>query len=164
MHGIYVKSFKLGLSLFFYFQQMSFFYLRRRKVCQNEKVKWLNAHLRIHRNSLSNKLFTKKLQQKVFIVSDTIFTKKKIAEWNRHFSHRLRFFIAISQYNGSIEKQIFTLHLFLFSRKPDPDPVPTDPGKSVPFGFRLSLLDFIDDEDNIENKKVVYKDINAASQ
>jgi len=54
--------------------------------------------------------------------------------------------------------------LFLFSRKPDPDPVPTDPGKSVPFGFRLSLLDFIDDEDNIENKKVVYKDINAASQ
>ena len=54
--------------------------------------------------------------------------------------------------------------MFLFSRKPDPDPVPTDPGKSVPFGFRLSLLDFIDDEDNIENKKVVYKDINAASQ
>ena len=54
--------------------------------------------------------------------------------------------------------------MFLFSRKPDHDPVPTDPGKSVPFGFRLSLLDFIDDEDNIENKKVVYKDINAVSQ
>ena len=53
--------------------------------------------------------------------------------------------------------------MFLFSRKP-PEPVPTDPGKSVPFGFRLSLLDFIDDEDNIENKKVVYKDINAVSQ
>ena len=144
---------------------MSFFYLRRRKVCQNEKVKWLNAHLSIHRNSISNKLFYKKVVEKSFYRLRHRLHKKKIAEWNRHFSHRLRFFIAISQYNGSIEKQIFTIHLFLFSRKKkEPyDPVPTDPGKSVPFGFRLSLLDFIDDEDNIENKKVVYKDINAAS-
>ena len=67
MHGIYVKSFKLGLSLsFFLFLANVFFYLRRRKVCQNEKVKWLNAHLSIHRNSISNKLFYKKVVEKSF--------------------------------------------------------------------------------------------------
>ena len=97
MHGIYVKSFKLGLSLsFFLFLANVFFYLRRRKVCQNEKVKWLNAHLSIHRNSLSNKLFYIKVIAKSFHrLRHRFHGKKKIVERNRHFPLWLRFFYCI---------------------------------------------------------------------
>ena len=97
MHGIYVKSFKLGLSLsFFIFSKCLFFIYVEEKFARMKKWNgWMRIWASIEIVLVINFFYKKVIAKSFHRLRHRFHGKKKIVEWNRHFPLWLRFFYCI---------------------------------------------------------------------